>query len=157
LQTSEPDTSNLPEGIEAGVLREQMASCRETDRKLKVFLDVMGGNSANTVSALMFRWLDTRVQRPAHAVAKIGAIVRQQPRPRLCPSRQLIECFPMSHTEGVVLDYKVLSLCPQGGTAGRLENVLDAALEKMGMEFTSGDSPSVRFVKPRKGKGKASK
>jgi DNA-binding XRE family transcriptional regulator len=31
------------------------------------------------------------------------------------------------------------------------------ALEQIGMEFTNGDRPGVRFVKPRKGKGKAPK
>ena len=45
---------------------------------------------------------------------------------------------------------------PIGGFESTRSKV-QTALEQMGMEFTNGDSPGVCFVKPRKGKGKASK
>jgi hypothetical protein len=40
---------------------------------------------------------------------------------------------------------------PVGGFESTRSKV-QTALQNMGMEFTNGDSPGVRFVKPRKGK-----
>ena len=42
---------------------------------------------------------------------------------------------------------------PVGGFESTRSKV-QAALEKMGMEFTNGDSPGVRYVKDRKGRKK---
>lgn len=42
---------------------------------------------------------------------------------------------------------------PVGGFESTRAKVL-AALENMGMEFTNGDTPGVRYVKARKGKRK---
>lgn len=45
---------------------------------------------------------------------------------------------------------------PIGGYESTRTKV-QTALERMGMEFTNGDTLGVRFVKPRKGKSKVSK